>query len=182
MEACTNPDILRVIYFFLLMVDIVKIVIPIALIVLGIVDFSKSVVISDEKVHKKTLNLFLKRMLYAVLVFAVPWIIEVVMVNLGNAIDEEVNFTDCLDNANAECIEALENQNMGDTKKLCDVGNDFKFKVDKYDDETEKCWYCPSKKAYYWGKKSPLEKGEPCPGTSDTNWFVKGELGVDNCK
>lgn len=111
MEACTNPEILKVIYFFLLIVDIVKIVIPIILIILGIIDFSKSVVISDEKVQKKSLNLFLKRLLYGILVFAVPWIVEVVAIALGNVLGDKdtVNFTDCLENANAETIEKLEN-------------------------------------------------------------------------
>ena len=60
-SVCTNPDILRVIYFFLIIIDIVKIIIPIALIILGIIDFSKAVVISDEKVQKKSVNLFMKR-------------------------------------------------------------------------------------------------------------------------
>jgi len=108
-DACTNPDILRVIYFFLIMLDIVKISIPIGLIVMGIIDFSKSVVISDEQVQKKAAKLFFKRILYGALVFAVPWIIEVLMVTLGN-LTEGVNFTDCIENANSEAIERLEKE------------------------------------------------------------------------
>lgn len=107
-DACTNPDILRVIYFAKLILDIVKIVIPIGLIIMGMIDFSKSVVTSDDGVQKKNMQLFIKRVIYAVLVFAVPWIVETLIVTLGN-LTEGVNFTDCLENANSECIEKLEN-------------------------------------------------------------------------
>lgn len=110
MDVCLNPDILRVIWFFKMIVNIVKIIIPIALIVLGIVDFSKATITNDEKVQQKSGKLFFKRLLCAVLVFTIPWLIEVFMVTLGNLIgkDGEVNFTDCIENAKGEKIEALE--------------------------------------------------------------------------
>lgn len=107
-DVCTNPDILKVIYFAKLILDIVKIVIPIGLIIMGMIDFSKSVVTSDDGIQKKNMKLFVKRIIYAVLVFAVPWIVETLIVNLGNLTDG-VNFTDCLENAESECIEKLEN-------------------------------------------------------------------------
>ena len=106
-DTCTNPDILRVIYFGKLIVDIVKIVIPIGLIIMGMIDFSKSVVTNDDGVQKKNMKLFMKRIIFAVLVFAVPWIVEFLIINLGNLADG-VNFTDCLENANSEKIEELE--------------------------------------------------------------------------
>lgn len=110
MDACTNPDILRVIWFFRMIVNIVKIIIPIALIVLGIIDFSKAAITNDEKAQQKSGKLFGKRLLYAVLVFTIPWLVEVLMVTLGNLIGEDgqVNFTDCIENANGEAIEKLE--------------------------------------------------------------------------
>lgn len=106
-DACTNPDILRVIYFGKLIIDIVKIVVPIGLIILGMVDFSKSVTSSDEGAQKKNMKLLGKRIVFAVLVFAVPWIVETLMVSLGN-LTEGVNFTDCLENANSEKIAELD--------------------------------------------------------------------------
>ena len=111
MDACTNPDILRVIWFFMMILDIIKIIIPIGLIVLGIVDFSKAMITSDENTQKKSGKLFTKRLIYAVLVFTVPWLIKVFMITLGNLLGEEdeVNFTDCLENANGEYLQKLEN-------------------------------------------------------------------------
>ena len=129
MDACTNPDILRVIYFFNLILDIVKIVVPIGLIVFGLIDFSKAVMSNEEKEHKKTVNLFIKRLLYGVLIFAIPWIVEVLMVTLGDLIDKDNmgNFTDCLENAESECIEALDSKNMDTTKSVCDIPVDFEI-------------------------------------------------------
>lgn len=106
-DACTNPDILKVIYFAKLILNIAIIIIPIGLIVMGTIDFSKSVVTSDETVQKKNAILFVKRIVFAVLIFVVPWIVEVVITSLGNLADG-VNFTDCLENANSDKIAELE--------------------------------------------------------------------------
>lgn len=165
MDACTNPDILKVIYFFTLIVDIVKIIIPIVLIILGIVDFSKSVITSDEKVQKKTVSIFIKRIIYAVLIFAVPWIIEVLMVTLGDLIGgEKINFTDCIDNANSECIKALETEKIDDIEKKCDVDVEKIQETKEEEGKKEVCYYCESQKIYAWGTKASVV----CPGKYKT--------------
>lgn len=107
LDACNNPNILRVIYFIKIIIDIVKIIIPIGLIVMGTIDFSKAVMTSDESSQKKAANLFIKRVISGVIVFAIPWIVEVIMGILGNLI-EDVNYIDCFTNANKETIEELE--------------------------------------------------------------------------
>lgn len=136
--VCANPGILRVIYFCLIIIDIIKVIIPIALIIFGLIDFSKSVVISDEKVQKKTVNLFVKRIISAVLVFAVPWIVEVVMVSLGN-LTEKVNFTDCIENANSEKIKELEKNEslLKKTQESC-ILNGKAFLIRYYDKDNKK--------------------------------------------
>lgn len=106
-NACTNPDILKIIQFILIIINIVTIAVPIGLIVYGSIDLSKTVISGEEKDGKKNLNLFIKRVIYAVLVFAVPWIVKTVMIFLGD-LTEGVNFTDCLKNANSETIKSLE--------------------------------------------------------------------------
>ena len=82
--------------------------------------FSKAAITSDEKVQQKSGKLFGKRLLYAVLVFTIPWLVEVLMVTLGNLIgkDGQVNFTDCIENANGERIEQLEQGIENDKKGL----------------------------------------------------------------
>ena len=98
MDVCAHSEVLKVIYFIMTLIDIVKIIIPIALIVFGLIDFSKAAISSDEKVQKKSGQLFLKRLLYGILVFTIPWIVEVLMVTLGNLLEDNdtMNFTDCL--------------------------------------------------------------------------------------
>lgn len=158
-DACTNPDILRVIYFGRLIVDIVKIVIPIGLIIMGMIDFSKSIVTSDDGVQKKNMKLLVKRIVFAVLVFAVPWIVEVLMINLGN-LTEGVNFTDCLENATGDCIDQLEN------------GYSRCYSKDEYS-----CYYCSSSDKYLWRPGSPSEN---CPG--GIGWSKKTKIEEKNCK
>ena len=158
-DACTNPDILRVIYFSRLIVDIVKIVIPIGLIIMGMIDFSKSIVTSDDGVQKKNMKLLVKRIVFAVLVFAVPWIVEVLMINLGN-LTEGVNFTDCLENATGDCIDQLEN------------GYSRCYSKDEYS-----CYYCQSSDKYLWRSGSPSEN---CPG--GIGWSKKTNIEEKNCK
>lgn len=167
MNACSNPEILKVIYFFNLLIDIVKIVVPIGIIVFGLIDFSKAVISGEEKENKKTVNLFVKRLMYGILIFAIPWIIEVVMVTLGDLIDKDNmgNFTDCLENANSECIEALDSKNISTIKSICDVPENFTIEEDtpnqgNNQNTNEFCWQCnDNPNIYQWGKSA----------TSDSN-------------
>lgn len=161
MNACSNPEILKVIYFFNLLIDIVKIVVPIGIIVFGLIDFSKAVISGEEKENKKTVNLFVKRLMYGILIFAIPWIIEVVMVTLGDLIDKDNmgNFTDCLENANSECIEALDSKNISTIKSICDVPENFTIEEDtpirNNQNTNEFCWQCNDNlNLYQWGEST----------------------------
>ena len=160
-DACTNPDILRVIYFAKLILDIVKIIIPVGLIIMGMIDFSKSVVTSDEGSQKKNVKLFVKRIIFAVLVFAVPWIVETLIISLGNLTDG-VNFTDCLENAESDCIEQIEN---GTFIGKCYGKKDYA------------CYYCPSSNSYLWNSGTPSEN---CPG--GIGWSKQTGKNIENCK
>lgn len=157
MDVCTNPDLLRVVYFFNIIIDIVKIIVPIGLIIFGLIDFSKAMMSNEEKDQKKAVSLFMKRILYGVLIFAVPWIIEVLMITLGNLLEKNnmTNFTDCLENANSECIEALDSKNIETIKKVCDVPNGFTLEEDINDSSYEKCYYCTGVPNYEWSTGTP---------------------------
>lgn len=67
-------------------VRILQIVVPILLIVLGSIDIAKAVIAGDEKKIKEAQKPFVKRIIAAVIVFLVPWIVGIVL-NLvgGNA-------------------------------------------------------------------------------------------------
>lgn len=106
MEACVEPDLLRIIYFIKILINIIFIIVPISVIVMGLIDLSKSTVSSDEGEQKKNLRLFFKRIISAVFVFAVPWIVNVFMELLGD-LTSKVSLADCWNNANSEKINDL---------------------------------------------------------------------------
>lgn len=66
-----------------LFVYIIKIVIPLILIVLGMVDLGKAVVSSDEKAINKAVGTLIKRFIAAVVVFFVPTIVSAVFGVIG---------------------------------------------------------------------------------------------------
>lgn len=57
-------------------VNIIKIVIPLILIILGMVDLGKAVVSSDDKAISKSVSALIKRFIAAVIVFFVPTIVS----------------------------------------------------------------------------------------------------------
>ena len=100
LEACQHPGILRVLYFATLLLDIVFVLVPIGLIVMLMIDFSKAVVSGDEKASKST-KLVGKRILYAILIFSVPWIVNLFMDFLDSA-GLHNSYRTCLENAKSK--------------------------------------------------------------------------------
>ena len=106
-DNCLNPDVLRIVRFVLVLIDVVRYVVPMALIVYGALDFSKAAVAGDEKGQKEKVSLFVKRIINAVALFLVPVIVEFVIVFLGD-LASGVNFTDCIQNATKDKIAELQ--------------------------------------------------------------------------
>lgn len=105
LSSCGPSGLLRVLYFFKLILDIVFIIIPIGLIILLTIDFSKAMISGDESAQKKTFNLATKRIMYAVIVFFVPTIVSIVNTVLG---DLGVDYSVCYNDISLEAINALE--------------------------------------------------------------------------
>ena len=94
---CENPGILRALYFGILIRDIIFTLIPIGLIVMLLFDFSKAVIAGKEEEQIKNVKNVPKRIMYAVIVFLVPWIVGAIMnilsslkVNIGE------DYTNCI--------------------------------------------------------------------------------------
>lgn len=85
-----SPDLLNMIKF---VVNIVKIGIPILLIVLGILDFSKAIFVGKEDEMKKTQEKFMKRIIIGVCIFLVPTILKFIL-TIGNTVWGDVISTD----------------------------------------------------------------------------------------
>ncbi|MGM9881800.1 MAG: CHAP domain-containing protein [Bacilli bacterium] len=102
LEVCQNPTVLRVLYFMQLFLDIIFIILPIGLIIALMVDFSKVVISGKEEVQLKSTKLVVNRILYAVIVFAIPWFIDFFMGTLESLkIGVNNNYVTCLNNVTA---------------------------------------------------------------------------------
>ena len=125
MSVCTNSSILKVIYFLKIIVIIIKIAVPIILVVLAMIDLFKAVIASDDKEKQKAVKLLIKRVIYSLLIFFVPTIVNTLMITIGN-IGESENFTDCLENATIENInkyQAEEEKKKQEEEKKNQSGN-----------------------------------------------------------
>lgn len=63
--------------------------VPILLIIFGMIDLGKAVIASKEDEVKKATKAFGKRFLYAVGVFAVVWIVQIVLSTVASVAGEE---------------------------------------------------------------------------------------------
>lgn len=84
-DACKHPTILRVLYFGYLFWEILAVVIPIGLILMLMIDFGKAVVANSDDVQIKSTKLVSKRIMYAIFIFAIPWLVNTIMGVLSSA-------------------------------------------------------------------------------------------------
>ena len=73
---CSNQNLLQVIHIVRTVINILQIAVPVALILWGTLDIGKAVIAGDEKK--------MKRIVYAVIAFLVPFIVSIVMGYVGN--------------------------------------------------------------------------------------------------
>ena len=78
-DICTDPEFAPIWKVVGTVINIIWIGVPILLIVLGSIDLGKAVISSKEDEVKKAKKSLLNRFLYAVLVFCVVWIVQIVM-------------------------------------------------------------------------------------------------------
>lgn len=107
LNICENPDILRLIHFTLKILDLVFLVIPMALIVIITIDLVKNVFGEDKEVKGNNKRI-ITRIVFAVVLFFVPTITNIIMNTLEVAgITSE--YQTCLKNAESiDTINALE--------------------------------------------------------------------------
>lgn len=79
-----------------LVVTLIKIAIPIILIIFGMIDLAKAVMSNDEKEMKGAQTKLIKRVIYAVLVFLVVSIVQLVFSVLAGNEASDDNVTGCI--------------------------------------------------------------------------------------
>lgn len=88
-------EILQVIYFAKLIFQVIFTLLPIGLIVYITIDLFKNVASNNEKEQSKNNSLIIKRIIYAVLIFFVPTIVNLVNGLLGNLGVEYATYLNC---------------------------------------------------------------------------------------
>ena len=76
---CTENTMKLIMNIAKLVLNVIRILVPIALIVLGSIDIGKAVIAGDEKKIKEAQKPFVRRVIAAVIVFLIPWIVDLVM-------------------------------------------------------------------------------------------------------
>lgn len=109
---CPYPDLAPIFSLIKYIISIVAVVVPIILIVLGTVDLSKAVMSKDENEIKKNQSIFIKRCIYAVLIFFVYTLVVFVMGLVSKYIDEDAdNFIECFNENYESSVDNDDNLN-----------------------------------------------------------------------
>ncbi len=90
-EDLLGPTLTAKLQYYL---NIIRILIPIVLIALGMLDFSKAVLAQDENKMKESQKKFIRRLLIAVAIFFVPTLLNII-INIINAAWGNVVSTSC---------------------------------------------------------------------------------------
>lgn len=106
LSGCQNPDILRIILLFKKILNLVTILLPIILIIFLIIDLAKMMISGEEKQQGKTMKTIINRIVFAVIIFFVPTIVNVVMTLVSNTgVEVGESYKTCFENATKSQIE-----------------------------------------------------------------------------
>ena len=99
--TCGGADILRILKFVNLLLDIVFIIVPIALIIMVSLDFAKNVIANKEDEMRKNAGVAIKRIIFCAALFLVQPIVTFVVGFIG---ENSNNYLTCLEIADSDDI------------------------------------------------------------------------------
>lgn len=86
LEGACSIDIDMIVPTFTVgLVNLVKVIIPILLVAYGMMDLAKAVMANDEKIMKEAQGKFIKRIVYAVIIFFIVAIVQLIFGTLASA-------------------------------------------------------------------------------------------------
>ena len=94
-DAGTTNTVLDILYYVKLIIKILQIAVPIGLILMGTIDMGKAVIAGDEKKMKEAQKPFIKRIISAVIVFCIPFLVNVAV----NLVTSNTDYKDCWNQA-----------------------------------------------------------------------------------
>ena len=104
-DPCSNASFLATILFIKKLVTIISYLVPVLLVLFMTIDFAKAVIAGDENQMKTAQNLAIKRIIWAVVIFFVPIVVNAVFHLLDNT--EAAGIT-CYNNATDEVVDTLQ--------------------------------------------------------------------------
>lgn len=110
-SECGGSGVLKVLLFIKEIMNVLFIIVPIGLIIIMSIDLAKAVMSSDSEEMKKVTKITIKRLVYAVILFAIPTIVSIFNSLLGDlGVDYARCFTMATDKSTIERLEADEKQ------------------------------------------------------------------------
>ena len=103
LSICDNPDVLRVLRVVKIIIQILKIAVPIALLLSLMFDYMKAIYDKDADALKKVNTLAVRRCVAAALIFLIPTFVNLVI----NMAAVNIDYNSCLRNATKANINAL---------------------------------------------------------------------------
>ena len=96
--SCQDEGMVVITNIIRAVINLIKFVIPIALVLFGMLDLGKAVMAGKEDEMKKAQGTLIKRVVYAVLIFLVVFIVQLVMgiVTDAGAEQADLNWYDCV--------------------------------------------------------------------------------------
>lgn len=82
-EVCQNQDVQKVMAIVRLLMNVICIIVPIVMIVLGSFDLFKAVTAGKEEDIKKKQSVLIKRVIAGLIIFLVPTIVSILMNLIG---------------------------------------------------------------------------------------------------
>ncbi len=116
-DVCETSTVLKVFYFIIQLIKIACILIPTGLLLMMSFDFFKNLLTSEESEMQKNTKLVFKRVLYCVIVFAIPTIVNLT-VKILNSADVKLIYNTCISNATIEKIKAFEAKEKAEKKEI----------------------------------------------------------------
>ena len=135
LDACDNVNVLSTFYFIKELLKCIFLLIPIALVVTITIDFVKNFISKDNNSMKANLKKAIKRIIYAVVIFLVPSIVEFVM---GVFIESDVKYVKCL-YVDLDTIKSQITINMNECNRMIAKGEAL-----KWDSASKECLLVPA--------------------------------------
>lgn len=155
LKGCNIKDIPEQLPIYISnIIKLIKILVPILLVIMGMIDFARAVVSSDEKQMKEAQSRFIKRTLAAVIIFFVIAIVQFVF----SAIGTEDNILGCID---------------------CFVNGDCNIKDYSNKDDYNACYQCNADaNIYKWSTDGGADSS--CPSRYHIRTDIKTEQSCHN--